>query len=1726
MSSTLTTMKSLGLTLSTYAATSTAVWTFNWQSAVALTSSTAATVGIFQITIPTGFSFSGTPTCQLKTAAAGSPTTVPCTLSGGVLSLTTASMPGGTTFSNSADNTLIVTGSSGGLVNARAGDYQVIFQLQEGGTLARRQSIILKTTAATTLGASIAQLTRDRTKYTLYDISFTAPENINPGIHPASSGSAQSKIRLTFQTASGTTVLFPLALGRENDTTTGSTIPCYGINGLKPFTTGGKLRCVIYFATSASSTTPAIIDVFDFASVTSGTLVTLQLPKIQNPDSMTTAADISVSLIYTQNHITRTYFTSTVSQTASLLDAVVGSGNNTNGVSGAPTNLAPTFNPSTINKVSRAEVKFTPGSGRSLAVGSKIIMKFPLLPTTSPMSFVFTSSTYCSIGLTVAQPCLVYPEVGWIVIKNLVQAFTAGQEYSIMIFNIQNPPFAGALNGALNIITISTNREFEEFKYTSFSSFSTGGLSNINVFPSSYEANAVDVEYNWIFVTSNTIPAGGSIQLTFPPNTYSLDSDPPVTAEVITGLSPASATSPIKYTFVINVATVKNFAAVPAGTLIRVVTKGVKNPIEATRTTNFAILTLNAAGYTIDSNTLITGLNILTANPTGVIVFNYFYTTPSNGNMKGNYYLSFYPQTSYPKGTTITILFPSTEFDATDYYDETCFISGALTTLESCTLDKTINTFTIITDQKLEIEPGMLPINIYFPHIKNFNEELSSGVVTVRAVYDSVILDDSGNAEDNRKATTSNGAAALTTSSFSIVPSTEGQSATYTVTLKPLVSFNTKAVIQFEFPEEFTAGLGETINCKVPALEISADIPVQCVVDERKINITKLNSYDATTGTGFTVSISGIVNPNRLPAVTGTIAVFILTSETVVSEFTLSIGTLSFTAAPQILDVTAFTSSNVLTRKLANYDFTLSPTMNIATPSTLTAEYSSEYSTGTFSKSPTIAIGGAAAVATTITGNSILKALSAAITSGSSFALSLVNIANPLDSGEKRYPTVYIQDDTANTVTVRTYDNLIKPLNLIYSHGGEIVTINDDQATTIYPGQANKYYFKFQSPTTQALTIKALPLSASLVDVSDITVPVGATQASIWIGVPSSATPETVYIEWEIVGDTLNRFWVIRPLAVNIVEGQTEVFVDEVVYVPAGGRTRPCYVTLSNSPLNDLEIQLYQRGSIPTYVNVYPSKLVFTKGELTKPFWVSSGTDTRGISGSVLFLINGTNKDAYFMPKRLRSFIISRGDTSIPYLLRNKLAAVGENYITVNASTSEASTILYFIAPRGTPAPVFEDIKDKKIRYDYYAGEYVVGEYVNDTSSYNYTFNVTGLKPGMDYDSYFYIEDFSGNQGNASFSYQFSTSQDYPQQVYLNVLQASMTAADTTKLLEAIVSATGLRLERLETDMTVLGSRGSGDTSTRAANTSSLNKRVKYSGSSSSVPSVVSGTRATFIVFPDVNDPFAPSCSQAVALIKSKLATININYGGTSASPLIGTAYGVNNQQVEPDDIRWGSGMTLTVAKSYTTITISGIKLNAAGTVYASAYTTATPRKLYYSTQDSVTAAIRYLQQTPSESSSYTGPGRRLANLYGQQSCVISSANELVVGCDGNDLPAEDISRSDYDYSYTSSIPSSYQVSRQADSWYFKGDSVASIDFGSSGGNGTITLTGLTEGTTYTVNLVATDGYSKYPMRMLDKYVISQQVTTDIHIVKSVDASILSVSLASILLGLCMILFI
>jgi hypothetical protein len=68
----------------------------------------------------------------------------------------------------------------------------------------------------------------------------------------------------------------------------------------------------------------------------------------------------------------------------------------------------------------------------------------------------------------------------------------------------------------------------------------------------------------------------------------------------------------------------------------------------------------------------------------------------------------------------------------------------------------------------------MPPVNVTIPHIRNFNPELSSGVVVIKTSYDGIILDESGSSDTNRKALTGVIATTLSFNTFTFYPKTEG----------------------------------------------------------------------------------------------------------------------------------------------------------------------------------------------------------------------------------------------------------------------------------------------------------------------------------------------------------------------------------------------------------------------------------------------------------------------------------------------------------------------------------------------------------------------------------------------------------------------------------------------------------------------------------------------------------------------------------------------------------------------------------------------------------------------------------------------------------------------------------------------------------------------------------------------------------------------------------------
>ena len=600
--------------------------------------------------------------------------------------------------------------------------------------------------------------------------------------------------------------------------------------------------------------------------------------------------------------------------------------------------------------------------------------------------------------------------------------------------------------------TVSAFREKENVIYQNFAAFSSGSVSNVNIWGSRYEANQPNVEYNWIFMLNDNVPANGPILLKFPPNYFNLESNPLPIGTITSNNIQKSDTTKDFFKYQTNVASLFNHNGYTAGTLLTIRFTGVKNPITEGLTIEFGVESQMPEQYTIDSKSDIPGVRIIAARSAGQITYNYFYTTPNNGFLLGNYYVNFILQNSLPAFGYIEITFPAnfnaSSFTKTGSYIE-CYISGPISLIESCTVSSL--TIELVIRETLTIAAGTSSVTVLLPSIYNYNTELDSGPVTIRTIYDNVVLDDSGDSETNRKATTGTDAAIMIAGTnymnFVIAPTTESVSAFYNITVKPINSFNNSAVIQFVFPKIFARGLGSDVSCSSLELQISTLNPLVCSVRDYVLNISNVQTYNTSINTtGFTISLAGITNPS-IPSVvlTSKIAFYIYKSPNFVSDYTYSLGSLSYTPAPPILYMSNFVYGSNNTRLISDNGFSLTP-IKTASFSYISIEYPNIYRLQEYwdNKTYSLSLEAASSSQAQVYQSLLLTAFGGSITAGQTFTMNLWSLFNPVIPGKAEYPIFYVYDNSIKQIVMKTYNNLNQFETPDFFDNGLIVSVAND----------------------------------------------------------------------------------------------------------------------------------------------------------------------------------------------------------------------------------------------------------------------------------------------------------------------------------------------------------------------------------------------------------------------------------------------------------------------------------------------------------------------------------------------------------------------------------------------------------------------------------------------------------------------------------------------------------
>ena len=285
----------------------------------------------------------------------------------------------------------------------------------------------------------------------------------------------------------------------------------------------------------------------------------------------------------------------------------------------------------------------------------------------------------------------------------------------------------------------------------------------------------------------------------------------------------------------------------------------------------------------------------------------------------------------------------------------------------------------------------------------------------------------------------------------------------------------------------------------------------------------------------------------------------------------------------------------------------------------------------------------------------------------------------------------------------------------------------------------------------------------------------------------------------------------IRPLKV-ILKPSTGVLikVTEFQGIPAGGFTIPLNIFLDKGPMVDLTVGMYQLGTTPDKFGIFPGPVTFLPGEKLKYVWLSTDHASKGSTGSVVLTLTGTERAVYSLPVRNRSFFVYTPRTEKPVIVTSSI--VGPIYENNVAKTSKIQvtiktnvpTIVYFgIVPGGTLDLKISEIRAKKLRYDNFYSPYFLGEAIQNSVTYETTFEIKNIDEAVDSYLKIFVQNGDGNYASPALQYNFTTEAvSAPGILYLKLPQSHTESNVLAQIKTLMSAASALRLTSINPDAT------------------------------------------------------------------------------------------------------------------------------------------------------------------------------------------------------------------------------------------------------------------------------------------------------------------------------------
>ena len=1231
--------------------------------------------------------------------------------------------------------TSLISSSKAGKYFFDFSTYDTEMNLLESGTASGSLTASSLTATVSVMHAGIATPT-------VMEISFTVGKALFAGRRGAITTDPVSYIEIEFPTSTGSADLFSTTLGLSS-----SSVPCKSIQGFSD-----SILCTITTSpSSASSSTPVVVTVSNFDAIPSSTSLKLHLAGITYVQT-SNSDNLKLTTYQISNHIRS--------------DLESGSASFTAGVT-MPSKSSYSVTLTLSNKQVQSSTTLSTGTSFTNTVASGATTPYLMIHIykTHDEGYCKAAALTCKVD-SVALSCDCYAGADIILIK-LTSSFVAGS-HTMQIAGLINPQSVPSGNDDLLFYVLGGGSVLE---YASFSGaipkLEPGHLDKVKISLSDNRKESVFVLYSVVLAPQHDVPDGGSIQIEFPEE-FELDASSPTPTCYSNYLHPVG--EDVECSLDGNVFTLTGFVSVPAGNVVVIWAKGVKNP-QDDESSQFVIRTLNQDSLTIDED-----------SKSGTISFTPTYTVsditsldisifPTNANSSSEYIFTFTPSTLLGAGSILKIDFPLKQFGSLPS-SPTCRLTGDITTYSTCTTSA--SDLYITTDKDLPYKS----LSVSIIGLKNFDAGTSDNFA-VTTSFDGTTVQSTSSDTSKLTVVTTAQAGTLQVSNILFSPQNEAEKATYEFYFNPVYGISASQNVVVKFPSEFDHRIGDKIDCWAEGLKGF----LECSLLHAWVLIVKKHdSFEPCSSCSVVLYVSGVYNPRQ--GRTGQFLVGVLDGSTFV-ELNEFAGTVLVMPSPEYLEILSTAPSSLFSRQVQDISFNI--TCNETIPTTesggqIWVDFPSDYiltdSFITCSSSQVFASG------TPKCSTQYTKVIMEGQTTSYSGNLKVTveGLPNPLYDILADYITVEVADTFHSLILARSYPNL-DPNRFQYTYPGPLLIVNDNKKFYVRRGTYSKFIF-ITLDYPAALNLTLTPKSESFVFVPEqISLFVGDMKASFRVSVPFDTEDKEYIISWGIAGEMEPAYY--TPLLKSKFEvtkdDLVKVSTEEIMPIPKGYSSLPVYIELDQAPNQDLSLHLTLPDSI-TGVELSSETLEFAAGVYTLNFSLSVNQEVSSLSSKVSFTLSGTNAEAFYLSKSSISFQILESSPK-PEVLGAGVIKTTRTTGKFTIATSIYCWVYFAYALRGTSPPSFKETKSQgpasypttKTRYGS----------IRVSGSTTQTFTISGLEANTRYSLFMWAQDLTGVQSESFSQLDFDTDNIFKTsqvklkftQMYLNDVEIQKTSA-------------------------------------------------------------------------------------------------------------------------------------------------------------------------------------------------------------------------------------------------------------------------------------------------------------------------------------------------------------